>query len=193
MQSAVEEVHRKLVGINVGVVRIELEPRSSEMIDERPKAAAAAHRPIEQQVVGSTKDPLIPEQLVSDALQCRARDLTPDEMHRADSLPQASLNTAISRVDRVRGLTECLVDSDGRVEVAQDTLKVLGPTEKCQILGCQTAIVCVLEQRSVVKCRPDIDTETVAAQQRGFREARSQLGPRLERSIGTRGLHARLF
>jgi hypothetical protein len=89
-------------------------------------------------------------------------------MNGADGMAQPALNAAVSRVDRPRWLTKCLVDPDGRIEVNEDPLEVLGLPEQRQILRSQAAVVCVIEQGSVLERWPDVDAETVAAQQCSF-------------------------
>src|ERR1700722_9413098 len=167
MKRAMEEVHRDVAYAHVGAVWIELEPRPTEMIDERSKAAAASHGPVEQQIVGGAEDPFVTEQLVPDALQRRVRYLAADQVNRADGVTQTTLNAAISHIDWLNWLGECLVDADRSVEVAQDPLEVLGLTEQRQIFVCQPAIACLIEQGSISEGWPDVDTETVAAEQRG--------------------------
>jgi hypothetical protein len=89
-------------------------------------------------------------------------------MNRADGMAESALNAAVSRVDPLNWLAECLVDPDGSVEVTQYPLEVLSFPEQRQILCCQPVVVCMIEQGSVIERWPDIDTESIAAQQRGF-------------------------
>jgi hypothetical protein len=48
VKGAVKEVHGDVTDVDVSAVGIELEPGATEVIDERRKAAAAAHGPVQQ-------------------------------------------------------------------------------------------------------------------------------------------------
>jgi hypothetical protein len=121
-----EEVDRKLVDVDIGAIGIEQQSRAAEMIDERGEAAAAPHRPVEQEVVGGAEYPLVPEHLVPDLCESRVGHLAADQMDGSDRVAEGPLNAPVALVDRVGRLTQRFVDADRRVEIAQYALEVLG-------------------------------------------------------------------
>src|ERR1035441_9003786 len=129
MQGAVEEVDRNLINVDVGATGIELESGAAEVIDERREAATAAHRPVEQEIVGGAEDPFVAKHLCPNRSQRRIRDLAAGEVDSSDRVAEASLDTAVALVDRIGRLADRLVHSDRCVEVAQHALEVLGSAE----------------------------------------------------------------